>query len=544
MNSLCVLVVEDCESDASLILRILTKAGYAVLSARVETEAEFRAELTHRDWDLILSDYSLPGFSADAALNILRQSARDIPFIIISHNIGEEAAVAMMKSGAHDYVMKASMSRLVPAVEREIRDAATRKDRRRFSIALKESEARWNFALEGSGYGVWDWNIAEAKVIYSSCWLSMHGYQCIDMLGNFEHHKSLIHPDDINQVELAWDECITHRATRYRAEFRSKDHDGGWRWVLNRGMVVERGLDGKASRIISTHADISLQKKNEQLLVELNGDLERKICERTAELSAALDHLAESKKLAALGVLVTGIAHELNTPLGNIVLGISTLSDELETLSDQLDRGAISRGGLRSQLVQWRENAQMALRNSSRAADLIDRFKQIAVDQVSHAKRVVNLGEIIESCIDATLNLRSSVEIKCETEIDQSIQLMSAGHLEQVISAVLMNAMQHAFQGRTSGIVEVKAMRVDSEIFISIGDNGIGIKSDFCQRVFDPFFTTKLGQGSMGLGLTIAHNLVTGILKGTIGIANRQSGGVLVKIKFPCDPLNVIEDIY
>lgn len=415
MTSLSVLIVEDVDGDAALMVRALARADYSVYSERVDTAADFRAALQGRRWQLILSDYSLPGFNAETALELLKGCALDIPFIVVSNNIGEETAVALMRSGAHDYVMKASLSRLAPAVARELGDAATRAEHRRAAAALEQAETRWKRAL-----------------------------------------------------------------------------------------------------------------------VEMNEELERKVRERTAELSAALDHLAETKKLAALGVLVSGIAHELNTPLGNIVLGVSSLSDQIAGLSAQLAQGQLSRRGLDTQLREWRQAAEVALRNSNLAVDLIDRFKQIATDQASHGKRLVKLSNLVALCRDAAIAQRGAAEIEWRTDVDAGIELMSSpGHLEQVISGVLANAIHHGFHGRRSGRIDIGAERHGEMIDIVVADDGVGIAPELCHRVFDPFFTTKLGQGSIGLGLTIIHNLVSGVLKGTIGVRNRPEGGVEVRISFP-----------
>ena len=118
-----VLIVEDSESDAGLVVRLLTKAGYEVDYKRVETASEMRSALANQAWDVVISDYELPEFSGPAALNLFTTTGLDIPFIIVSGMVGEETAVTMMKLGAHDYLMKGKLSRLVPAVEREIRDA-------------------------------------------------------------------------------------------------------------------------------------------------------------------------------------------------------------------------------------------------------------------------------------------------------------------------------------------------------------------------------------------------------------------------------------
>jgi signal transduction histidine kinase len=135
-----VLIVEDSEDDALLLIRDLRRAGYAVTHERLDTAAALRAALAQRPWDLVLADYSLPGFDALTALRILKESGRDLPFIIVSGIITEETAVAAMRAGAHDYIMKGILARLIPAVERELRDAAERAQRQQLEAQLQQAQ--------------------------------------------------------------------------------------------------------------------------------------------------------------------------------------------------------------------------------------------------------------------------------------------------------------------------------------------------------------------------------------------------------------------
>jgi signal transduction histidine kinase len=139
VTPLRVLIVEDSEDDAFLMLRELRKGGYEPLAERIETAAAMEKALAAGQWDMIISDYVLPRFSGMAALNILQQSGQDLPFIVISGNIGEDIAVGAMKAGAHDYILKGNLTRLVPAVERELREAVVRRKRRQAEEALQRS---------------------------------------------------------------------------------------------------------------------------------------------------------------------------------------------------------------------------------------------------------------------------------------------------------------------------------------------------------------------------------------------------------------------
>ncbi len=147
-NPLAVLIVEDSESDAQLVLRLLRKAGYALVFERIDTAEQMLAALEKRDWDIVISDYNLPQFSGPAALDLLKKKQIDLPFIVVSGVIGEESAVALMKAGAHDYLIKDNLARLVPAVQRELEQSIIRRERKQAGEALRESEEKYRMLVE------------------------------------------------------------------------------------------------------------------------------------------------------------------------------------------------------------------------------------------------------------------------------------------------------------------------------------------------------------------------------------------------------------
>jgi len=197
---LAVLIVEDSESDAQLVVRLLQKAGYEVAHRRVETPEEMRAALDLRVWDLVIADHRLPRFDAPAALRLLQETDLDIPFIVVSGSIGEEIAVAMMKAGAHDYLIKDNLSRLVPAIEREMGQAEMRRDRKRGEVALLQAQERLRRAASAGNVGLWDWDLRTNEVYYSPEWKRQIGHTEAEIAGDIGEWRSRLHPEDLDRV--------------------------------------------------------------------------------------------------------------------------------------------------------------------------------------------------------------------------------------------------------------------------------------------------------------------------------------------------------
>lgn len=163
-ETLKALIVEDSDDDAVLLRRELRQSGFDLTWVQVQTAAEFKTALETESWDVILSDYRLPNFSAPAALALLQQSPYDLPFIVVSGTVGETTAVELMRAGAHDYVMKDNLSRLAEAVRREVREAQVRADRHRATQALERTQELLQLAIEGSGIGIWAWHVQTGEL--------------------------------------------------------------------------------------------------------------------------------------------------------------------------------------------------------------------------------------------------------------------------------------------------------------------------------------------------------------------------------------------
>lgn len=251
---------------------------------------------------------------------------------------------------------------------------------------------------------------------------------------------------------------------------------------------------------------------------------------RTAEV------LARNERMASLGNLVAGIAHEINTPIGNARMVASTVGHRIAEFEAALAAGPLRRSVLENFIASVRESDDLLERNLVRAANLIQNFKQVAVDQTSDLRRVFDLATVLEE-IRMTLLPRfkhSSSALELVSEVGVSMDSFP-GALGQVVTNLVENALVHAFEGRERGHISLSARRRDGErVEIVCADDGTGIPADVRSRIFDPFFTTKMGRGGSGLGLSIVLNLVRDLLGGEMTVESGLDEGTRFIITLPC----------
>lgn len=297
-------------------------------------------------------------------------------------------------------------------------------------------------------------------------------------------------------------------------------------------------------------ADVTDKRRIENEILELNATLEQRVIERTEELQQANEELAytletlnkaqeelvRSEKLAALGSLVAGIAHELNTPIGNSLMVASTLVDQTRAMTaDYSKSNSIRRSTLEGYISDAGRAGDILMRNLQRAADLVTGFKQVAVDQTSSQRRKFSVAEVVsEIMLTLWPTLKKTSFIVRQKIPDALVMDSYPGPLGQVITNLVNNALLHGFEGRRSGNVSISAQHgSDGWMELTVTDDGVGIPPANLNRIFDPFFTTKLGAGGSGLGLNITHNIVTGILGGRLRVQSELGIGSTFILSLP-----------
>lgn len=253
------------------------------------------------------------------------------------------------------------------------------------------------------------------------------------------------------------------------------------------------------------------------------------------QLSNAQQMLMSKEKLAALGALVAGVAHELNTPLGNCLLTATTLQEQTTLFIRQLENGGVKRSALNQFTSNVASANDIVVRNLENASELVSSFKQVSVDQTSQQRRQFNL---LETSMDIIRTLQNSIHKQghhIAVEIPPELSLNSfPGPYGQVITNLINNSLLHAFEGRDQGQMQLSAKRLSiDQVQIIFSDDGVGIQSEHIRRIFDPFFTTKLGSGGSGLGMNIVHTIVTDLLGGEISVSSEYGHGTHICLRLP-----------
>jgi signal transduction histidine kinase len=276
---------------------------------------------------------------------------------------------------------------------------------------------------------------------------------------------------------------------------------------------------------------------------ELYDSLEAKVQQRTQELSnknrelqEAQKQLVESEKMASLGQLVAGVAHEINTPIGVSYTAVTHFSRQTQRLVQVFQSGQVKKSDMTEFLSLAGETNEQLITNLSRASKLIQSFKQVAVDQSFDGVRQFDLAsylsELTVSLQPAVRKAGHATRLTCP----ENISMRSfPGALAQVLTNLIMKTLMHAFDGVQNGVIEISAAQVDNQIEVSCRDNGVGIPDEIQPKIFDPFFTTRRSSGGSGLGLHIVYNLVTQKLHGRISCESKVGEGTTFRISLPME---------
>jgi len=312
--------------------------------------------------------------------------------------------------------------------------------------------------------------------------------------------------------------------------------------------VMRFTLKGRELLHISLE-DITHRKLAEERLQQLNQELEERVESRTAQLASAntelqktldelrhaQEELVQREKMASLGVLIAGVAHEMNTPLGNSLTVSSAIEEELNIFDASMAAGTLTRTRLQGFVEQMRTGVKLLLRNLERAVDQVTHFKQVAVDQTSDQRRSFELDKIVADIVEIVQPQFKRTPHRIVVDIPPNCVMDSyPGAIGQVLTNLALNSLIHGFTSEMKGEIRISAsVDADDEVCLVVADNGSGISAENLGRVFDPFFTTRMGQGGSGLGLNIVYNIVTTTLGGAIRVESQPGERTAFTITMP-----------
>lgn len=327
------------------------------------------------------------------------------------------------------------------------------------------------------------------------------------------------------EKEVAWRIAVVRKFEEHCYEYT----DVHKRTYLIQGKPL--CYDGKLLELVTTYTDITERKQAEIAQYEINLQLAQLV----KDLRDTRADLTLSAHLAALGELVAGVAHEVNTPMANSLLMAGALGEYTGKISAKLKVGSITRADLISFVERAEEASALIFRNLTTAGELLTNFKQVAVDQASSQRRRYNLRQVCCEIIASMKNKLAKSGHRIDLDIPDDIVMDGfPGPFEQVVANFINNALLHGFDGRSNGKMKLSASQPEQgRVLIEFSDDGDGIAEENRGRIYEQFFTTKLGQGGSGLGLNISHNIVTKLLGGQISMQSVLKQGTTFRLDLP-----------
>jgi len=401
--------------------------------------------------------------------------------------------------------------------------------------ALRISEERLQMALSGSDLGLWDWQLITGEVYFNPQWKGMLGYEPEEIDDNFQAFEQLVHPDDLLRIKSVLNAYVDRLIPIYEVEFRMRCKTGEWKWILSRGKVFEWDKAGNPVRMTGTHRDISDRRQAEDALRSSEArerkkayQLELALC----ELKNTQAQLVQTKKMASLGQLVAGIAHEINNPIGFIAGNVSFAHQYGRDLLKLIDlyqqyyphpNAAIQDEMEAVELDFLRTDFPKAL-NSIREG--VVRVQDIvrSLQHFSHLNEAQMKTTDVHQGLESTLILlqnrlnkkpnRPAIEVNKQLGMLPKVECYP-GQLNQVFINILSNAIEALDEKSQQNDSFIPQIRISTEIaelnstvIIRISDNGLGIPAHLQEHLFEPFFTTKpVGQGT-GLGLAVSYQII------------------------------------
>lgn len=491
-----VLLVEDSEDDAELLVHELRNGGFDPVCRRIETAGTMRSALDAEQWDVVISDYRLPRFSAPAALELLAGSGLDLPFIVISGVVPMEKAVALMKAGAHDFVGKEDLSRLVPAIERELRDAEVRRQRNQVEDALRESERQFRAILDNSPAIIYLKDRSGGYLTVNRRFEEFIGGAASEIQGKtvFE-----LFPREVAESIQASDNEVFETGLPLTMEETLRHGDNERTFMSVKFPLFDS--EGVCRAVGGIGTDVTEQKQ--------------------AEIQ-----LRQVQKMEAIGTLAGGIAHDFNNILTAIIGYTHLIADELSE-----DSGP------------WAD-AEQILHAANRAKNLISQILTFSHQRGGRREPVDVPALVKEVLLLIRASIPANIEITRDNRSLHGTVFADPTQIHQLIMNLCANSADAI--GEEPGVIHISLENIEVSgrsllvpglprgqyVVLSVRDTGCGMDEATRERIFDPFFTTKeVGVGT-GMGLAVVHGIVRE-LGGEIRVTSEPGKGTDFQLFLP-----------
>jgi signal transduction histidine kinase len=473
LNSpLRILYLEDDPKDADLVLATLEADGFASQLTRVENQIDFCASLEQGGFDLILADYTLPSFDGISALKIAVEKRPEVPFIFVSGTLDEEVAIEALKIGASDYVFKTRLSRIIPALQRAMRDGQDRAERNRTQEALRRSEAYLAEAQRISHTGSFGWSVSTGKLFWSEETFRIFQYDPMTA-PTAELVLQRTHPDDAAFVSRT----IEH------ASQDLKDFDIDHRLLMPDGSVKHIHVVAHAIRdasgnieFVGTVMDVTERKRAED------------------SLRRAHTELAHANRVTTMGELAASVAHEVNQPIAAAVTNANTCLRWLTRDHPNVEEA--------------RAAAMRIVKDATRAGEIINRIRLFFTKDTQQWESI-DVEEVIRGMIVLLRDEAIQHKISFRAELAADIPQIKGDRvqLQQVMLNLITNSIEAMKDVDGKRELVIKARRTENDqLLLSFSDTGVGLPEQQADEIFNAFFTTK--RQGIGMGLSISRSII------------------------------------
>ncbi|WP_372681054.1 PAS domain S-box protein [Desulfosarcina sp.] len=418
-------------------------------------------------------------------------------------------------------------------------------ERKRSAEALKLSEERYRTILESMQEGYFEVDLAGKLKFFNHSAAKILGYSPQEMEGLDYHDYT--NKDTAKKMYQVFNTLYTSGKSVDVMDYGIVRKDGEVR-ILSMSTSLIRNLQGKPAGFRGVARDDTARKRAEEKIRQMNDELEQRVVNRTAQLNEVnlalkqslvtvkktQDRLVQTEKMASLGSLVAGVAHEINTPLGIGVTASSLLEEKTRHINSLHAFGKMKRSDLDKYLKAANDASSSILLNLNRAVDLIRSFKQVAVDQSNEERRSFGVKDYIDNVLLSLLPQLKKTKHHVQVDCQEKLQINSyPGAFSQIITNLVMNSLLHGFSGIERGKIQIRFSKTRAAYVLIYRDNGVGMDENTRLNIFEPFFTTKRASGGTGLGMHIVFNIATQTLNGSISCESEPGKGTVIAIKIP-----------